>query len=253
MNEATVVLQELLDANCFRSRVDDHIKNRTEVWELDIADPKIESWVAEANLHKFADSLKSTAVGLLELAKTDEDSKLVFLIKDRANLIYPFPSEGIEIGKMDQVIVGYNSDKDHSCEYPCVWGMNGSLKLQAIIFCCCTPWKMSTMDLIFDFRRGQKFPNKEYDDYESFVTGFTTIRVQQTGELRLLEGSLKVRSHPLTYLNYCLGKWELEGLKSNASSSGGSIEDHLHLPGAQDFIAKHLSSLGEHFKLLDKE
>ncbi len=242
MNEAAVVLQELLTNGCFESRVANVITLPNVMRKTGVDDQEFEKASKELHLQDFSKSLKSTALGLLELAKVDKKNRLVLLIKNQSQTIYPLPQKNFGAATIDKMILGFNfsvdSDEGSLFHQTSIWEIEQYLKFQAVILYCCTTDKTSFMDIIFSYK-------------EHNLTG---LRIGQTGETSLLNIFLKLEYSPKARLNYFLGKIPIGNLVHEHSfctdTGGGNIEEYLCFPDAKEFIAKNMHSLGNHFTCL---
>ncbi|TSC83256.1 MAG: hypothetical protein G01um101419_86 [Parcubacteria group bacterium Gr01-1014_19] len=261
-NPVLETLDRLLGSKIFDSKVDswlnyirgvkDSFYGRTKAEKgVEAAEALLGLVVVRGKLREFAGSLKPIVQGLRAFAeadaKTKTSNKNVHLINDPKELRYPvdYDLRNITDAKM---IVAFNPEIwACSCNpMPGVdaWHRNAALKLQAVVIQFSETRNFLELDLVFDPRKRPEQPSRS--NKEIFVDEFVVLNISQDGHVHPKGERMQVWS--CFFLLHSLGMFEKDRFLSIASSSGGSIEDALGFPGADDYLAKHIGELGGYFE-----
>ncbi|MBI3633567.1 MAG: hypothetical protein HY226_04715, partial [Candidatus Vogelbacteria bacterium] len=211
------------------------------------------------HLREFSGSIATIIQGVKDLAEVDPNNKRVVLVENCPKLTYDLDYNLRQSGTA-KMIVAYNNPEgllgcscsaDHIVGER-VWGTfsgkHGQLGLQAVIITFNNLLRI--VDLIFPFHRNATLP--EVGQYHTMLDGYNVVRIEQTGLLHNAYTSLSVRPMDIC-LRSALGMINKEDLLQFSSGSGGSIEAHLDLPGAYDYLAKHVPTLGGYLSGLAKK
>ncbi len=221
---------------------------------VEAAEAALADYAAKSHMHEFSDSIMPIVMGVRALAENDPGGKNVYLVEDTTKLKYPVSYDLNSSG--DKLIVAENPERRfHCCNEPIpgdyIWrrsdGQYGTLGLKAIVIGLAGMHRI--VDLVLPYRRNARLPVE--DRYETVVDGYTIVRIDRQGSIHNEELKLSVRH------GYCfgvsMGKLKEDHVLAWGTAGGGSLSEHLDIPDAQDYLAKHIPTLGPYLSAVAKE
>lgn len=195
-------------------------------------------------LRELSGVIEPIAVGMRDIISSAKETDVYFSLINKKNRPISFPIR-FDSDDIVSAIVVSNLPQHRGCgctqpDEAGVFGQHGTLPLKALLLVESSQG-YHKLCLIFPMR----------DDSVGIVErGFVLISIERDGCTNGENLVLHVTTD--CFLQYTLGITSLSGALPVSSAFGGSLDDRLGFPGAEQYLLKHISRLGPYLSALAK-